>query len=126
MAFLTERGRSFKFAFAGIIYAFRTQANAWIHSLAAILAVAAGFFLKISSGEWIFIVIAIGSVFTAEIFNTAIEKLVDIISLERQEKAGIVKDLSAGAVFIASLMALVIGCIIFIPKILHLFITGTA
>jgi len=126
MAFLNERCRSFKYAFAGIIYTFRTQANAWIHAIGGVLALAAGFFLRISSGEWIFVVIAIGSVITAEIFNTSMEALVDLVSPEHQEKARVVKDLSAGAALITSLMALIIGCIIFIPKILHFFITDTA
>jgi diacylglycerol kinase len=125
MSFLNERSRSFKYAFAGIIHTFRTQPNVWIHALAMIIVVFAGFLLKISLIEWTLVIIAIGVVITTEILNTAIEKLVDLVSPERQEKAGIVKDLSAAAVLIASFMALIIGCIIFIPKILHVFLTRT-
>jgi diacylglycerol kinase (ATP) len=125
MAFFDERCRSFKYAFKGIFYAFGTQSNLWIHALAALVVVAGGYFLRITTGEWLFIVAAIGAVISAEIFNTSIEKLVDIVSPEKQEKAGIVKDLAAGAVFIASLMALIIGCIIFIPKILQVIFTGS-
>ena len=121
MTFFNERCKSFKYAFAGISYAFRTQPNAWIHFVSAILALTAGFILKISIVEWILIVTAIGIVITAEMINSSIEKLVDLVSPERQEKAGIVKDLSAGAVLIASLMAFVIGSIIFIPKIIQFF-----
>ena len=124
MGFLKERGRSFKYAFAGIKNAVCTQRNARIHLVAAIVAVTCGIILEISVIEWMFVVVAIGFVITAEIINTAIEKLVDLVSPERQEKAGIVKDLSAGAVLIASLMAFLIGSIIFIPKILQFFVTS--
>ncbi len=121
MAFLKERGRSFRYAFTGIAHAFRTQPNLWIHSVAIVITIAAGFLLRINSVEWIFIIAAIGVVITTEIINTAIEELVDLVSPERHEKAGIVKDLAAGAVLIAAIMALIIGCIIFIPKILLIF-----
>jgi diacylglycerol kinase (ATP) len=121
MSFIKKRFRSFSYAFKGIFHAFHTQPNIRIHTLAAILAMVTGIFLEISRMEWLFIIIAIGIVFTTEIINSSIEKLVDMVSPERQEKAGNIKDMAAGAVLIASLTALIIGCIIFIPKILHLF-----
>lgn len=124
MGFFKKRFHSFSFAFKGIKIAFCTQPNAWIHTVAAVFAIAGGIFFKVNPGEWVFIVLAIGCVFAAEIINTSIEKLVDMISPEFHEKAGKVKDLAAGAVLVASLMALIIGCIIFIPKIMHLFSKG--
>jgi diacylglycerol kinase (ATP) len=124
MGFISGRCSSFRFAFKGVGYAFRTQPNLWIESVAAGSVVAAGFFFGISPVEWIFVSISMGAVFSAEIINTAIEKLVDLISPERQELAGIVKDLGAGAVLTVSIMALVTGLIIFIPRICHLIATG--
>jgi len=123
MSFITERGRSFRYAFAGIAHAFCTQPNLRIHSIAAVIAIASGVFLRINSVEWIFIIAAIGIVFTTEIINTTIEELVDLVSPERQKKAGVIKDLAAGAVMIAAIMALIIGCVIFIPKIFLIFVT---
>ena len=79
--------------------------------------------MRINSVEWIFIIAAIGIVFTTEIINTTIEELVDLVSPERQKKAGVIKDLAAGAVMIAAIMALIIGCVIFIPKIFLIFVT---
>ena len=124
MGFIKERGRSFGYAWKGISWAFRTQTNIRIHAVMALIAITGGMILNISFIEWMFIVATIGIVLSAEMFNTAVEKMVDLISPERQERAGLIKDLSAGAVLIAALMALIIGGIIFIPKILHL-LTGS-
>ena len=108
---------SFKYAIQGITGIFRTEQNAWIHLLAAIAVVILGFIYKISHGEWIAISIVIGLVFAAELFNTAIEILVNKISPEHDPKMGMVKDLAAGAVLITAIVALIAGLIIFIPKI---------
>ena len=122
MSYISSRGASFKCAFTGLFIAFRSEPNIRIHCIAAVIAVLCGVALNVSSTEWIFIAIAIGSVFTAEFFNSSIEKLVDLVSPERHEKAGIIKDIAAGAVLIAAITALIIGCIIFIPKLLQLII----
>jgi diacylglycerol kinase len=108
---------SFKYAIQGIIVVFRTEQNAWIHLLAAIAVVILGFIYDLSPGDWIAISIVIGLVFAAELFNTAIEILVNKISPEHDPKIGMVKDLSAGAVLITAIAALITGLIIFIPKI---------
>jgi diacylglycerol kinase (ATP) len=110
--------RSFGYAFKGIYALFRTEQNAWIHLIAAVTAIISGIIFNLNTREWIWIFLAIGMVISAELFNTAIEKLVDMISPEHHKKAGLIKDLAAGAVLIAALTALLIGLGIFLPKML--------
>ena len=112
-----KRVQSFKYAFKGIAHVFVHEHNMWIHLLASVCVVFAGFYFHINSTEWVFITLAIGMVIAAEIFNSAIEKLVDFISPNQNEKAGLIKDIAAGAVLICALTAAIIGCIIFIPKL---------
>jgi diacylglycerol kinase (ATP) len=114
---LLSRLRSFYYAFRGIGFAFRQEHNLWIHTLAAAAAIIMGFLLHISALEWIVIAIVIAGVFVSELFNSAIESLVDLCSPDFNEKAGRIKDMAAGAVLIAALGALTAGLIIFIPKI---------
>lgn len=110
-----SRIASFKFAFQGIFFMFRTQQNAWIHLVAAILVVTLGFYFKLDKMEWCIVLFAIGLVISAEMINTAIELLTDIISPEHSEKAGRVKDIAAGAVLVAAIIAAIAGIIIFLP-----------
>lgn len=113
-----DRILSFGFAIQGLITFFKTQHNAWIHLLAAISVIAAGFVLEVNHTEWCWLIIAIGLVFAAEMFNTAIEFLTDIVSPQFHPTAKKVKDVAAGAVFIAALSAVAIGAIVFLPKLL--------
>ena len=85
--------------------------------MAAVLVVTAGWYFEISKGEWLAIVICIGLVMVTELINTAIEILVDCVSPEFNVKAGLVKDIAAGAVLVAALVALLVAFIIFVPKI---------
>jgi diacylglycerol kinase (ATP) len=114
-SFLRSRIASFKFAFQGIFFMFRTQKNAWIHLIATILVIALGFYFKLNKLEWCMIIFAIGLVISIEMINTAIETLTDLMSPEHHDKAGRVKDIAAGAVLIAAISAAVIGLIIFLP-----------
>lgn len=93
----------------------------WVHLLAAILVILAGFLLNISRLEWIAIIFVITLVIALEIINTAIELLVDWISPEHHPQAGKIKDLAAGAVLIAAIGAAITGVMIFLPKITALF-----
>jgi diacylglycerol kinase (ATP) len=113
------RLKSFQYAFSGIAYMFKTQHNSWIQATIAGIAFFLGFYLKISLTGWGIIILATGLVFTAELINTSIESLVDLISPEMNEKAGRIKDLAAGGVLLASISALVAGIMIFLPKILE-------
>jgi len=112
--------RSFRFAGFGIFSLFRHENNARIHLIAALLVVALGILLRLSNLEWCLVVIQVGLVWAAEAFNTSIEKLADVVSPEYHPTIKVVKDLAAAGVLILSLSAVIIGGIIFIPKLLAL------
>ena len=109
---------SFKYAISGIITSFRTERNMKIHILVMILVIIAGIIFKLSLLDWIILVIMFGLVISAELFNTAIETTIDMITKEKNEKAKIAKDVAAGAVLVLAVASVIVGLIIFIPKIL--------
>ncbi|MCX6287701.1 MAG: diacylglycerol kinase family protein [Bacteroidetes bacterium] len=123
---LRERTRSFRFAITGIATVIRTQHNFRIHLIAFILVIASALFFGISPAEWCIVLLASALVLCLEIINTAIEFLVDIISPQYQEKAGMIKDLSAAAVLVAAIIAAFVGIIIFGKYIIVLFSTSSA
>lgn len=112
-----KRIQSFGYAFKGLARFFRTEHNAWIHSIAMIVVLVLGWQLHISQAEWIGVCFAIGLVLSAEAFNTCLEKLADIVSPAADDRIKYIKDLAAGAVLVAAITAAIIGAIIFIPKI---------
>jgi diacylglycerol kinase len=114
---LSKRLNSFRYAINGLRILFKEEHNARIHLLAAILAIFSGFWFDISAMEWIVLTMVIGLVFILEAVNTALENLADIVSPGKNEKIGVVKDLAAGAVLVAALLAVVVGLIIFLPRI---------
>jgi diacylglycerol kinase len=79
--------------------------------------------LEISRTDWLAVVLAIGLVLVAEATNTALEELVNFVSPEYHKQAGIVKDVAAGAVLLAAIIALVVGLLVFIPPIVALIYT---
>jgi diacylglycerol kinase len=107
----------FACAFKGIFILFKTQRNARIHLLAAILVTTAGFIFSLTPLEWGLVVLAMGVVLAAEAFNTAIELLTDKISPEYDKTAGAIKDVAAGAVLLAAIAAAITGIIIIAQKI---------
>lgn len=109
----------FNFAFKGLNYTFITQLNFRVHCFATLLITGLCFYLGLSTAEWLWIIAAMSVVLIAELVNTAIETLVDLVSPEFNIKAGIVKDVSAAAVLVAAIMALITGILILLPKILH-------
>lgn len=115
---LKERLRSFKYAFRGIFILFKTQPNAIIHLVLATLAICLGFFFRISSLEWILLCLTMAMVLVAEAVNTAIEFLTDLVSPDFHPLAGKTKDVAAAAVLLAAISALVIGLLLFLPKVL--------
>ncbi|QEM13855.1 diacylglycerol kinase family protein [Mucilaginibacter rubeus] len=110
--------RSFGFAFKGLGYAAHTQPNFRFHLVAGTIAIILGFLFRISTAEWLWLMISIAIVLIAELLNTSLETLTDLVSPTYNEKAGRVKDVAAGAVVIAALFALITGAIIFLPKII--------
>jgi len=112
---------SFKFAFKGLVLLLKNEHNARIHLVLAIVAITTGMLLNINAFEWSLIVIVIGIVFLTELLNTSIETLADIVQPEWNEKIRMAKDYSAAAVLISAIISIIVGGIIFIPKILNLF-----
>lgn len=108
---------SFKYAIEGFISSFKTERNMKIHILAMIIVIALGLYVKLSMIEWCVIAIIIALVIASELFNTAIETIVDMISPEKNPKAKLAKDISAAAVLALAIGAIVIGIIIFLPKL---------
>ncbi len=108
---------SFRYAFEGIVYLFRTQRNAQIHATVSFIIVLLGAAFQISRAEWLTIVLAIMIVICAEGANTAIEAAVDLASPSYHPLAKIAKDVAAGTVLLAALGAVVVGVIIFLPRL---------
>lgn len=115
-----QRLKSFRHAFRGVALLLKGEHNAWIHLTVALLVIAAGCFFRITTGEWIAVVIVIGLVFMAEAFNSAIEALCDHVTPHYSPTIKRIKDLAAGAVLIAAIAAAIVGLIIFLPKLLIL------
>jgi len=118
---IKKRLLSFKYAFSGLSHLIKTQHNAWIHLFIALLVIVSGIFFRVSTVEWMMIILCIGFVITTEIINTTIEYFIDVISPGYHEKAGRVKDLAAAAVLISSITSAIIGLIIFLPYLVHFF-----
>lgn len=116
--------RSFRHAFAGLRFLMEEN-NARFHVFAAVIVLSAGFYFKLSAIEWTIIITQIGLVLAVETLNTAIEKLCDFVSPEYHQLIGKVKDLAAAAVLIMSIVAVIVGIIIFLPKVLEIDLTFT-
>ncbi|WP_066220616.1 diacylglycerol kinase [Formosa haliotis] len=115
--FLVNRIKSVGYAYKGAILLLKTESSIKIQFVIALCMTAAGFYFDISPTEWIFQTLAIGLIMTAEGLNTAIEAIADFIHPEHHSKIGFIKDVSAGAVFIAAIAAIIIGFIIYLPKL---------
>ena len=116
---LRARLRSFRYAFAGIVLLFREEHNAQIHATITVLVVVAGVVLRVSPVEWAVLVICIGVVLAAEAFNSAIERIADYLTLERDDRIRDIKDLAAGAVLLCAIAAAIVGLIVFVPHIVY-------
>lgn len=118
--YLSERAKSFGFAFKGIKTLISSEANARIHGVAAILVVMAAFILQVNATEWAILVLTIALVFITETLNTAVEELTNLVSPDYHPLAGKIKDLAAGAVLLAAIGAVAVAFIIFLPKLIQL------
>ena len=110
---------SFSYAIAGIKTALRSERNMRIHFIVSLLVIGCAVFFSISKMEWLLVILAIGGVFSLELINTAIERVVDLVTEEYHPLAKQAKDLAAGAVFIYAITAVLIGMIIFLPYVLR-------
>ena len=124
--FLATQGKS-KFsvsvghAIDGIEYAVNHERNVKIEILFGILVSIAGFLFHISIFEWLVILLTIAMVITLEFINTAIERVVDLVTTDYKELAKSAKDVAAGAVLFMSLFSVIIGMVIFLPKVIEVF-----
>ncbi len=121
LKFITDRIKSFGPAWKGLFWLFKNEGNAQFHLMATIVVIIAGFYFKVTIFEWILLCFAIGLVITAEALNTAIEKTIDLLHPQKHVKAGLVKDLAAAGVLIASITAVIIAALVFIPKFIPSF-----
>lgn len=108
----------FKNAFRGLYVISRTTRHLFIHIVSALIVIVFGFYLRVSGLEWIALTFAIGFVFVTEALNTAIEIDIDLTSPEYHPFARDTKDVAAAAVLLSALVAIIVGLIIFLPKLL--------
>jgi len=113
--------KSFTYALAGIKTAVKTEQNFLFDIIFAILTIIIGFLLKLSTIEFIIVLLAIGLVISLELINTAIEYTIDMAMPEIHPLAKSAKDISSGAVLIMAIISLIIGVIIYLPKFIALF-----
>lgn len=118
--FIRHRIKSFGYAIKGIGSFIGKEPNAWIHCLAMIVVTFFGFYFDITRTEWCIVLLCFAIVLASEAFNTAIERLVNLVSPDFHPIAGDVKDIAAGAVLICAIGAAIIGCVVFIPYFLEI------
>ena len=119
-SFITGRLKSFKYAILGAYKLVTTEHSIMVQFSLGILVTVAGFYFGISKTEWLFQTMAIGLVLSIEGLNTAVEKIADFIHPDFHNKIGFIKDIAAGAVFFAAIVAIAVGLIIYIPIIQNL------
>ncbi len=108
---------SFRFAFAGLWYALRTQRNTRIHLIIAAAAITLGVWLDLSLTRWALLTLTIGFVLVSEMLNTVAETLVDMISPGYHPLAKIVKDVTAGAVLLTAIVSVIVGLLVLGPSL---------
>jgi len=111
---------SFKRALEGIILAYKTQPNLKIIIFFTLLTFFLSYFLKLNYLEWLIVTFTVVIVFIAEMVNTSIEAMVDLITTEYREDAKVAKDISSGMVLMAVISSVITGLFIFLPKILKI------
>nr|WP_321222534.1 diacylglycerol kinase family protein [uncultured Psychroserpens sp.] len=116
-SFLVNRLKSVGYAYKGAVFLIKTEASIKIQVFCAIAITIAGFYFEISKTEWLFQIAFIALVMSLEGVNTAIESIADFIHPEKHDAIGKIKDIAAGAVFIAAIGAAIAALVIYIPKI---------
>ncbi|MEM7108277.1 MAG: diacylglycerol kinase family protein [Bacteroidota bacterium] len=116
---LSKNIKSYRYAGKGMLHVLIFENNVKYQVIAAIAVIALSILLAISKMEWIVVIVMIGFVFVAELFNTALEHLCNHLHPHEHTAIGLVKDIAAGAVLVAAITALITGLIIFLPKIIQ-------
>ncbi len=114
--------QKFGYAVKGVMSCWKEELHMRIHSIAALATIIAGLYFEIERFEWLLISLSIGAVLAAELINSALENLVNLVQPDRHPIAGKVKDMAAGAVLMVSIMAAVIGLTVFWPHICSFFV----
>ncbi len=114
---IAARLKSFTYAFAGFTYMLRTQHNAWVHLVATIAVIAAGFVLNVSADAWRWLIAAMTLVWVAEAINTAFEHLCDVVSPQLHDSVKRSKDIAAAAVLVCVIASTLLGAITLAPYI---------
>lgn len=109
--------RSITHAWSGLVFTFRTQRNARWHVIAALGAISLATWLQIDASRWAVLILTIGAVCAGETINTTVEALVDLMSPEWHERAKVAKDVSAGAVLLLALTAIMVGVLVLGPPL---------
>lgn len=117
-----KKSIGFSYAWNGLLEIAKSERNFRIHLIATVLVILIGVIVKLSLIEWMIVFLVIGMVLVAETTNTAIEKFIDYLKPDIHPAAKVIKDIAAGAVLIAVIMAFIIGCMVFIPKLYNLLI----
>ena len=112
---------STKYSLDGLLYAYKNEKSLWMHAFCSIVGISLGIIFKISLIQWSMILISLGFILAIELLNTAIEAVVDMVTLEYHPLAKIAKDCGSAASFIAVLISLIISGFVFIPKFMILF-----
>jgi undecaprenol kinase len=112
--------KSFKYALEGISVAIKNEPNLRIHMFFAILALTLGAFLKLNTLEWLILAFTIFWVISLELLNTVLESIVDLVSPEIKGAAKVAKDVSAACVLLSAILSIIVGTLLFLPKIILL------
>jgi diacylglycerol kinase (ATP) len=113
--------KGFGYAFRGIFFVITSERNMKIHLFISVVVVAAAWFFQLNVVEWMVCLLCIAMVLAAEIINTAIENTIDLVSPDYHILARNAKDVAAGAVLVLAIFSAIIGCIIFVPKVIEYF-----
>lgn len=117
-----KRGIGLSYAFAGLKTVWWTERNFRIHLIAMVIVISLGVILQVNQLEWFMLILVIGFVLVAEMFNSAIERIINYIKPDIHPEAKKIKDIAAGAVLITAIVSILVGCMIFIPKIFKFII----
>lgn len=112
-----SRLKSFKYAINGLITLFKEETNAKVHLASTVLVIIVGIYLKVSSRDWIALTLCIAFVVSMELINTAVEQLADIVSPTWHPLVKKAKDVAAAAVLVAALASVIVGLLVFLPRI---------
>jgi diacylglycerol kinase (ATP) len=102
-------------ALNGIIFSLKTERHLRFHFFASIVVILLGMYVRLELAEWLFVIYAMGSVIVAELFNTALERTIDLVQPGFHPMAGIAKDIAAGAVLVTAVQSVIIGILVFGP-----------